>query len=113
MVSVALDIFRLPLVLSRGKSFDSVAVCIDRHSSWIVAVPCLNKGLTGAFVAQKMLKWQWRPFGVPSVIKSDQASFPLLVRGLKTCVQVWEFGRRFPKHNIIRRMVGQNALVSH
>ena len=39
-----------------------------------MAVPCLNKGLTGAFVAQKMLKWQWRPFGVPSVIKSDQAS---------------------------------------
>ena len=74
MVSVALDIFRLPLVLSRGKSFDSVAVCVDRHSGWIVAVTCLNKGLTGAFVAQKMLKWQWRPFGVPSVIKSDQAS---------------------------------------
>ena len=39
-----------------------------------MAVPCRNKGLTGAFVAQKMLKWQWRPFGVPSVIKSDQAS---------------------------------------
>ena len=74
MVSVVLDIFRLPLVLSRGKSFDSVAVCVDRHSGWIVAVPCLNKGLTGAFEAQKMLKWQWRPFGVPSVIKSDQAS---------------------------------------
>ena len=74
MVSVALDIFRLPLVLSRGKSFDSVAVCVDRHSGWVVAVPCVNKGLMGAFVAQKMLKWQWRPFGVPSVIKSDQVS---------------------------------------
>ena len=49
-------------------------MCVDRHLGWIVAVPCLNKGLTGAFVAQKMLKWQWRPFGVPSVIKSDQAS---------------------------------------
>ena len=67
----ALDIFRLPLVLSRGKSFDSLAVCVDRHSGWIVAVPCLNKGLTGAFVARKMLKWQWRPFGVPLVIKRD------------------------------------------
>ena len=61
-------------MLSRGKSFDGVAVCVDRHSGWIVAVPCLNKGFTGAFVAQKMLKWQWRPFEVPSVIKSDQAS---------------------------------------
>ena len=34
-----------------------------------------QKGLKGAFLAQKMLKWQWRPFGVHSVIKSDQASF--------------------------------------
>ena len=51
-----------------------MAVCVDRHSGWIFVVPCLNKELTGHFVAQKMLKWQWRPFGVPSVIKSDQAS---------------------------------------
>ena len=74
MVSVALDVFLLHLVLSREKSFDIVAVCVDRHSGWIVGVPCLNKGLTGAFVVQKMPKWQWRPFGAPSVIKSDQAS---------------------------------------
>ena len=32
MVSVALDNVRLPLVLSRGTSFDSVAVCVDLHS---------------------------------------------------------------------------------
>ena len=74
MVSVALDIFRLPLELSRGNSSHSVAVCVDRHSGWTVAVPCLNKGFIGAFVAQKMLKWQWRPFGVPSVIKRDLSS---------------------------------------
>ena len=65
VVSVALDIFRLPLVLFRGKSFDSVAVCVDRHSGWIVAVPCLNKGLTGAFVAQKMLKGNGVLLGSP------------------------------------------------
>ena len=74
MVSVALDIFRLHLVFSHGERLFSVAVCVDRHSGWIVAVPCLNKRLKGAFVAPKMLKWQWRPFGVPSEIKSDQAS---------------------------------------
>ena len=53
MASVALDVFLLPLVLSREKSFDIVAVCVDRHSGWIFGVPCLNKGLTGAFVVQK------------------------------------------------------------
>ena len=64
----------VPLVLSGKRSFDSVAVCVDRHSGLIVAVTCLNRGLTGAFVAQKMLKLQWRPFGIPSVIKSYQTS---------------------------------------
>jgi hypothetical protein len=51
-----------------------MAVCVDRHSGWIVAVPGLKKGLTGAQVAQDMLKFMWRPFGIPSLITSDQGS---------------------------------------
>ena len=66
MVSVALDIFRLPFVLSRGKSFDSVSVCVDRHSGWIVAVPCLNKGVDRCFCgtenAQVAVETFWGPF---------------------------------------------------
>lgn len=74
MVSVAIDLFRLPLVRWEGVEYDMLAVCIDRHSGWIVAVPCRNKGLTGAKVAKAMLKFQWRPFGIPSKISSDQGS---------------------------------------
>ena len=39
-----------------------------------MAIPCLNKGLTGAKVAKDMLKYFWRPFVIPSIISSDQGS---------------------------------------
>ena len=32
MVSVAVDIFRLPQVEWKGKTFDSITVCVDHHS---------------------------------------------------------------------------------
>lgn len=74
MSSVAIDLFRLPMVRWEGENFDTLAVCVDRHSGWIVAIPCLNKGLTGAKLAKAMIKNQWRPFGIPSKISSDQGS---------------------------------------
>ena len=51
-----------------------MAVCVDRHSGWIVGVPCLKIGLTGAKLAKEMLKTQWQIFGIPSKISSDQGS---------------------------------------
>ena len=74
MSSVALDLFHMPFVRWEGENFDIMAVCVDRMSGWIVAVPALNKGLTGAKVAKQMLKYHWRPFGIPSIISSDQGS---------------------------------------
>ena len=74
MISVAIDLFKLPTVTFEGKKFDTMAVCVDRHSGWIVAVPCLNSGLTGAKLAKEMLKHQWQLFGIPSKISSDQGS---------------------------------------
>ena len=53
MYSVCLDLFYLPPVEHEGEVFDTLAVCVDRHSGWIIGVPCLNKGLTGAKLAQK------------------------------------------------------------
>ena len=73
MSSVAIDLFRLPLVVHEGKNFDTMAVCVCRHSGWLIAVPCLDKGLTGAKVAQMMLD-HWRPFGLPSFITSDRGA---------------------------------------
>ena len=74
MTSVAIDLFKMPHVWYEGGGYDTMAVCVDRHSGWIVAVPCLEKGLTGAKLAKAMVKHQWRPFGIPSVISSDQGS---------------------------------------
>ena len=74
MASVAIDLFKLPTVRWEGKVYDTLAVCVDRHSGWIVAIPCLEKGLTGPKLAKEMLRTQWRPFGIPSKISSDQGS---------------------------------------
>jgi hypothetical protein len=74
MVSVAIDLFKLPLVQIEGTKFDTLIVCVDRHSGWVVAIPELEKGLTGEKVAKAMVKHQWRPFGIPSQILSDQGS---------------------------------------
>jgi hypothetical protein len=74
MRHVAVDLFKMPKVWYEGEEFDTIGLCVDRHSGWIVAVPCFNKGLTGAKLAKEMLKYQWRPFGLPSVISSDQGS---------------------------------------
>ena len=57
-----------------GQILDYLIVCVDRHSGWIVAVPDGKVGLTGAKVALAMVKNQWRPFWVSSVITSDQRS---------------------------------------
>jgi len=39
-----------------------------------MAIPCLAKGLTGAKLAKEVVKHQWRPSGIPSIISSDQGS---------------------------------------
>ena len=74
MSSVAIDLFKMPHVLYEGGEYNMMAVCVDRHSGWLVAIPVLEKGLTGAKLAKMMVKDYWRPFGIPSVISSDQGS---------------------------------------
>ena len=74
MVSVSMDLFKLPPVVWEGVTYDTLIVCVDRHSGWVVAIPEVGKGLTGEKVARAMVRHQWRPFGVPSVVTSDQGS---------------------------------------
>ena len=69
-----MDLFSLPPVVRDKKLWDTLIFCVDRHSGWIVAVPERKVGLTGAKVALAMVQHQWRPFGVPSVVTSDQGS---------------------------------------
>ena len=74
MESVAIDVFRMPEVELENRKFDTMVACVDRHSGWMVVIPTLYRGLSGAEVARSMLKNMWRPFGIPSVITSDQGS---------------------------------------
>jgi hypothetical protein len=73
MVHVALDLFHMNTVQHGAETFDTMAVCVDRHSGWIISVPCLNKGLTGRKLALIMLR-EWSIFGIPSIITSDRGS---------------------------------------
>ena len=74
MNSVCMDLFSIPPVEQDGRLLDTLVVCVDRHSGWMVAVPERKVGLTGAKVALAVVKHQWRPFGVPAVITSDLGS---------------------------------------
>ena len=71
MVSVALDVFSLPRVEYGRKGYDSLLVCVDRQSGWIVAVPCEKTGLTGKRAALMMLE-KWEMFGIPDTVVSDR-----------------------------------------
>ena len=46
MTSVAMDLFDMPTVDHEGAVFNVIVVCWDRHSGWVVAVPCKKQGLT-------------------------------------------------------------------
>ena len=74
MDSVAIDMFSMPATTVEGVMYNGMEVCVDRHSGWIVAVPVRMEGLSASAVAKAMLQHQWRPFGIPSVITSDQGS---------------------------------------
>ena len=106
-----MDLFSLPPVVQDGKTLDTLIVCVDRHSGWIVAIPERKVGLTGAKVALAMVKHQWRPFGVPSVITSDQGP-SLWAPGGKPCVGAWGFAVRFLKHTTIGPTVGPKGPAS-
>ena len=62
MTSVSLDLFKMPMVTEGQEMYNTLVVCVDRHSGWIIALPCLEKGLTGPKIAKMMMKeWQiWR-----------------------------------------------------
>jgi hypothetical protein len=72
MSSVALDIFSLPRVEWQGETFDSLLLCVDRLSGWVIARPTRKAGLTAQKAAHLNMDNGWETFGLPAIITSDQ-----------------------------------------
>ena len=70
MSSVALDIFSICPVEWQGVMYDSLLLCIDRLSGWIIARPCQKTGLTAERAANLIMDNGWETFGIPSIITS-------------------------------------------
>ena len=71
MDSVTLDLFALPEVTVAGKVYDTLVLCVDRESGWMVGTPHQKLGLCGDQVAKDMFR-QWEMFGVPSRVSTDR-----------------------------------------
>ncbi|EPS66700.1 hypothetical protein M569_08075, partial [Genlisea aurea] len=70
--SVALDVFSLPLVEWQGEFYDSILLCVDRATNWILAKATSAKGLTGEKAAHLLLEGGWGEIAIPSIVTSDQ-----------------------------------------
>ena len=55
-----------------GKKFNSMLVCVDRLSGWVIARPTTKLGLTAEKAAHLVMDDGWDVFGIPAVITSDQ-----------------------------------------
>ena len=71
MDSVSVDLFAMPEVTVGGKVYDTLVLCVDRESGWMVGTAHQNKGLTAQQVAKDMFR-QWEMFGIPSKVSSDR-----------------------------------------
>ena len=71
MVHVAMDLFSIYPTTYQGRWYDSVLLCVDRMSGWIVVAPCEKKGPTSEKAAQLILE-KWEMFKVPELVTSCQ-----------------------------------------
>ena len=72
--SVCLDVASFPPVEWLGEIYDSVLLCVDRLSGWIIARPTTLAGLTAEKAAHLILDHGWNEVGIPSIITSDLGS---------------------------------------
>ena len=72
MESVAMDIFSMREVHIGKETFDSVVLCGDRHSGYVVAVPARKRGLLAKEVAVMMIRHWLTVFDIPRTIRSDR-----------------------------------------
>ena len=97
MTSVCLDVFALPKAQWEGNVFDSLVLCVDRLSGWIIARPTTKEGLTAKKTAHLLMDNGWETFGIPAIITSDQGS-QFSDSGFRPCVAGWGFG--WPIHRL-------------
>ena len=72
MSNVCVDIFSLPTAKWGGQTFDSMLVCVDRLSGWMLARPCNKVGLTAEKAAHLLLDGGWEVFGIPAVVTCNR-----------------------------------------
>ena len=73
----------------------------------MVVVPLLDKGLMGKEVALKMID-PWAPFGIPSIVKTDQGSHFTAAWWTTMCANLG-FTRPTHKHTIMPRTAELNG----
>ena len=71
-VSVCLDMFMMPSLEYISQRYDSMMICVDPLSGWMIVTPHLMKGLTAEVAARAMVERWWKPFGVPVIVTSDE-----------------------------------------
>ena len=71
-MSLSVDLFMMPSVMWNKQRFDCMIVCVDRESGWMMVSPFQSTGLTAEKAATDMFTKWWLPFGIPSIITSDQ-----------------------------------------
>ena len=74
MESVAMDVFSMPEVHIGKDVFDCVVLCVDRHSSYVVAIEARQRGLLDKEPAVTEIPPWLTVFGVPRTICSDYGS---------------------------------------
>ena len=95
--SVCIDILSMPVAPWSGQEYDSMVICVDRLSGWIVAKPTKKVGLTAEKAAHLMMDDGWSIYGVPPVITSDQGH-NLQGHGGNVCAEGWALDKPLAKH---------------
>ena len=85
-----MDVFSMPEVHIGKETFDCVVLCVDCHSSYVVAVPARKRGLLAKEVAVMMIRHWLTVLDIPRTICSDRG--PQFTGG-------WFLGHVFPHGN--------------
>ena len=87
MVSVCMDILSMPRENWQASAYDSILLCVDQFTGWIIALPALKEGLKAEKDTHMIIERWWDGFGIPSIITCDRGP-NLWANGGRPCVHV-------------------------